>query len=151
MELEIPVIAIAQPRKLEPGQIMTAWDLKETVDLFSDADQLLILHRQQLAARKDAESFTDAPPDTLYSPYTLVRVNKSRFGGPKDTMICLEGEHHYFRDLRQGETIEYRGSRGGQRSTTLWSTPAEAEEIPDWVTDEEDQMGFLDEEPGAKG
>jgi replicative DNA helicase len=160
MELGIPVVAIAQPRKLDPGQIMTAWDLKDSVDVYSDADQILILHRQQLAASKDADSFSDDPPEQVFSPYTLLRVYKSRFGTPRDIMLCLEGKHHFFRDLNKGESIEYRGKRGAHRRSDVWADLGygggdDQEEIPDWVTDDEDEQTDLfnggGREPGDDG
>ncbi len=121
-EFDVPIIAIAQPRKLERGQIMTAWDLKDSVDLFSDADQVVILHRQQMAAEKDTEIFEDQPAATLYSPFTLVRLAKSRFSGPQDALIYLDGPHHRFRDLEPGEMVEFKGGRG-QTKMADWGVP----------------------------
>jgi 5S rRNA maturation endonuclease (ribonuclease M5) len=120
MELEIPIVAVAQPRKLDTGKIMSPWDVAYSGDVFSDADQMIFLHRQQLAAEKDSDAFSDDPPETNYSPFTIVRIAKARFGGPRDTLIVLEGRYHVFRDPVENEEIEYRGKRGGRRTTSAY-------------------------------
>lgn len=142
MKYEIPVVAIAQPKKMDLGRIMNPWDLAYSSDLYSDADQMIFLHRQMLAATKDSEVFRDKPPETNFSPFTVVRLYKSRFGGPRDVLVYLEGAEHRFRDVRQDEAIEYKGARGGSRQTLvreLWSdddaqekirTPGDDDELP---------------------
>lgn len=120
MERKIPVIAIAQPRKLEHGEIMTGWDLKDSVDLSSDADNIILLHRQKVATRKDTKVF-DESTEAVLSPYTLVRIEKTRFGGSKDSVLYFDGPHHRFRELGDGEHVEYRGARGGWKSSKDWS------------------------------
>jgi archaellum biogenesis ATPase FlaH len=100
MELEIPLVLIAQPRKLQPGQVMTAWDLKDSVDIFSDADQILLLHRELVAATQDGAAVTaagDGETDNL-SPLTLVRLAKARHQAARDTVLYFEGSEHRFRE-----------------------------------------------------
>ncbi len=108
-EFEIPIITIAQPRKLEPGVIMTPWDIKDSNDIFSDADQMIILHRQQLAAEKDSAELNDVP---VMNPLTLVRLAKARFALPKDSWLYCEGAQHRFRELIHGETYEVKTKAG---------------------------------------
>ena len=139
MKLGIPIVLVAQPRKLEHGQVMTNWDFRETGDLISDADQIFILHRQQIGSTKDTDVMSEKEGDrALLSPYTLVRISKARFGGGKDIILFMEGEQHRFRTLRQGEFAEYRGKRGAWKKGRGEETiePIQ-DDLPDWVTSEE--------------
>ena len=138
MKLGIPIVLVAQPRKLDYGQIMTNWDFRETGDLISDADQIFILHRQQIGSTKDTEVMSEEEGDRpLLSPYTLVRISKARFGGGKDIILYMEGDQHRFRMLRHGEYAEYRGKRGawkkGRTEDGFEEGPADV--APDWVTE----------------
>lgn len=59
-EMEIPVILIAQPRKIQPDTIMTAMDLKDSASIFSDCDHLIILHRNRKASQgRDVDQYLD--------------------------------------------------------------------------------------------
>ena len=107
MELEVPLVLIAQPRKLQPGQVMTPWDLKDSVDIFSDADQIILLHRELVAASRDGEAVAAAASgdaDNL-SPRTLVRVAKARHMASRDGLLHFEGAQHRFRELEPGEPV----------------------------------------------
>jgi hypothetical protein len=105
MEAEIPILLIAQPRKLQPGQMMTSWDLKDSVDIFSDADQILLLHRALVGATREGEAVAAArhdPADNL-SPETLVRVAKARHVATRDTLLYCVGAEHRFREFAPDE------------------------------------------------
>jgi KaiC/GvpD/RAD55 family RecA-like ATPase len=106
MELEIPLVLVAQPRKLQPGQVMTCWDLKDSVDIFSDADQIILLHRELVGATRDGEAVAAAQngeSDNL-SPRTLVRVAKARHMASRDALLHFEGAQHRFREIEPGES-----------------------------------------------
>jgi archaellum biogenesis ATPase FlaH len=103
MELEIPLVLVAQPRKLQPGQIMTPWDLKDSVDIFSDADQIILLHRELVGARRETEAVAaaqDGDGDNL-SPRTLIRVAKARHMASRDALLHFEGAQHRFREMER--------------------------------------------------
>jgi archaellum biogenesis ATPase FlaH len=106
LEHEIPLILIAQPRKLEPGQVMTPWDLKDSVDIFSDADQIILLHRELVASLRDGDAVTAAgradQSDNL-SPLTLVRLAKARHRASRDTLLYFVGAEHRFREFAPGD------------------------------------------------
>lgn len=106
MEMEIPVLLIAQPRKLTPGMIMTPWDFKDSVDLYSDADQMVILHRAMTGKKTDRDAIAEADgeQDTM-SPLTLVRVAKARHVPERDDMLYFEGAHHRFRETTPMDTM----------------------------------------------
>lgn len=99
MEMEIPIVVIAQPRKLVPGMVMTPWDFKDTVDLYSDCDQMVILHRDMIGKVKGREATieADGEQDTM-SPLTLVRLAKGRHAAQRDVTLYFEGEYHRFRE-----------------------------------------------------
>ncbi|HEX9900195.1 MAG TPA: DnaB-like helicase C-terminal domain-containing protein [Candidatus Methylomirabilis sp.] len=101
-EVEIPILLIAQPRKIQPNQVMTGYDLKDSIDIYSDADQLIILFREQVAESKGSAAVTEAQEgvhEENKSPITLVRIGKGRYVASRDTLLWLEGERHYFRTL----------------------------------------------------
>lgn len=101
MELEIPVILIAQPRKLKPGRIMTPWDLKDSVDIFSDADQIILLHREHIGTETDGNAVAEAENGGTQNqdPKTLVRLAKARHRPSTDTALYFEGAQHRFREI----------------------------------------------------
>jgi len=105
MEHEIPVVLIAQPRKLSPHQIMTPWDLKDSVDIFSDADQIILLHRELVGSLQDQAAVAAAhgDADDNISPVTLVRLAKARHRASRDGLLYFVGAEHRFRELEPGE------------------------------------------------
>jgi archaellum biogenesis ATPase FlaH len=105
MELEIPVILIAQPRKLEPGKVMTNWDLKDSVDIFSDADQIILLHRELIGGTNDRVAIAGAERGAVNNldPKTLIRIGKSRHMASTDTLLYFEGDKHRFREIKRGD------------------------------------------------
>ena len=102
MELDIPVVLIAQPRKLPPSKVMTPWDLKDSVDLFSDADEIIILHREHLAPLDANVAVSGAADDGILnlSSKALVRVAKARHRPASDGLLFFEGAQHRFREIR---------------------------------------------------
>jgi replicative DNA helicase len=111
MELEIPIILIAQPRKLQQNQIMSPWDLKGSVDIYSDADTIIMLHREQLgstesrdavAAAIEAEDGVYGDEQDNWSPVATVRV-VSRYRPSRDRLLYFEGAEKRFRQLTEVE------------------------------------------------
>ena len=103
MEMEVPLILIAQPRKLEVGKVMTPWDLKGSVDIFSDADQIVILHRAHLGAVRDEKAVAAAEEysgENLDSK-TLVRLAKARHRASKDALLYFVGVEHRFCEISE--------------------------------------------------
>lgn len=104
MEMEIPLILIAQPRKLTPGKVMTPWDLKDSVDIFSDADQIILLHRELIGSSCDKSAVESATEGAeIYDPKTLVRIAKSRHMPGKDALLYFEGAQHRFREIESDD------------------------------------------------
>jgi archaellum biogenesis ATPase FlaH len=123
MEHEVPVVMIAQPRKLQPGQVMTPWDLKDSVDIFSDADQVILLHRELIGASRDREAVAaaEAGNEENFSPLTLVRLAKARHRASRDAVLYLVGGEHRFRDIGPGDLPEQKPipRRGRERLSGL--------------------------------
>jgi len=95
-ELEIPVILIAQPRKIQADSIMTAMDLKDSSSIFSDCDHLIILHR----ARKASNGKEGAILQTeAYDPVTMVRIEASRYNSGGECLLYYHGEYSRFDEM----------------------------------------------------
>lgn len=101
-EMEIPVILIAQPRKIQPDSIMTAMDLKDSVSIYSDCDHLIILHRERTRkvgqGRDSAEN--SALRDHALDPVTLCRIEGSRYSAGGETLLHFYGEYSWFGEIK---------------------------------------------------
>jgi replicative DNA helicase len=100
-EMEIPVILIAQPRKIQPNTMMTAMDLKDSVSIFSDCDHLIILHRNRVASQGADLHAKMVPHDMAYDPVTLVRVEASRYSQGGEALLHFHGECSWFEEIQQ--------------------------------------------------
>lgn len=96
-ELHIPIILIAQPRKVEDDKVMTMNDLKDSSSIGADSDQVIILWRKKTKAKPGVET------QSSYEPKTLVRVDASRFTPGGDTMLYYKGEHSRFKEIQNEE------------------------------------------------
>jgi replicative DNA helicase len=106
IEHEIPVVLIAQPRKLGPHQVMPPWDLKDSVDIYSDADQVVLLHRELTGALRDREAVAGAQTEAEnLSPITLVRLAKARHRASRDSLLYFVGAEHRFREIEPGDVV----------------------------------------------
>lgn len=114
VELNIPIIAIAQPRKFDKDQrAMHAGDLKDSSAIEQDADTIIILHRQRIKSDiKDyavkADKNTGAQQSHggflgNQSPYTLLRVEKARYSSGGETVLYFVGERSTYRVLTPEE------------------------------------------------
>ena len=99
-EMEIPVIAIAQPRKREAGgrdEVMRAEDVKYSNAIHADCDQMIILHRRRVASKaKDIKPDGFTAKGEALDPVTLVRVEAHRYGAGGETLLYFNGEYSRF-------------------------------------------------------
>jgi len=93
-EMEIPVLVIAQPRKIQPDSIMTAQDLKDSSSIFSDCDHLIILHRARAMGNGNGRLATEA-----FNPETLVRIEASRYSAGGEALLHYRGEISLFEGM----------------------------------------------------
>lgn len=98
-ELEIPIILIAQPRKIQPDSIMTAQDLKDSSAIYSDCDHLILMHR----ARKvtNINDLKDGAPlqTEAFDPITLIRIEASRYNPGGETIFYYHGDYSRFDEV----------------------------------------------------
>ena len=110
-EMEIPIMAIAQPRKRDLGgrdEIMRAEDIKYSNAVHADCDQMIILHRKRIASKaREIEGPVFAVKTEALDPVTLVRVEAHRYGAGGETLLYFHGEYSRFDplDSRQVENI----------------------------------------------
>jgi len=97
-EMEIPVILIAQPRKVDLTKPMTAEDLKDSSSIHSDADGIIILHRARIASFNTS---TDALSNMSLGPVTLVRFEKARYGRGGECLLYFHGEYSKFEEISE--------------------------------------------------
>jgi len=98
-EMEVPIILVAQSRKIQVDAIMTAMDLKDSISIFSDCDHLIILHRKRLASiGKEVEEGMETH-DQAFEPVTLVRVEASRYNAGGEALLYYHGEYSRFDEL----------------------------------------------------
>jgi replicative DNA helicase len=96
-EMEIPVILIAQPRKTDLDKPMTASDLKDSSSIHSDADYIIIMHRNRLASGK-VEPGMETKNQSL-DPVTLIRFEKARYGRGGECLLYFHGEYSRFDEI----------------------------------------------------
>lgn len=91
-ELHIPIILIAQPRKVSDDQVMTMNDLKDSASIGADSDQVVVLWRKKTKA--NTKNMVDQ--DGSFVPETLVRIDASRHTAGGDTFLYFKGEYSLF-------------------------------------------------------
>jgi twinkle protein len=110
-EMEIPIMAIAQPRKRDLGgrdEIMRAEDIKYSNAVHADCDQMIILHRKRIASKaKEIAGPVFTVKNEALDPVTLVRVEAHRYGAGGEALLYFHGEYSRFDPLdgRQAEDI----------------------------------------------
>lgn len=98
-ELEIPIILIAQPRKIQADSIMTAMDLKDSASIFSDCDHLIILHRARKASTSKEVKEGATLQTEAYDPVTMVRVEASRYNRGGECLLYYHGVYSRFDEI----------------------------------------------------
>lgn len=97
-EMKIPIILIAQPRKIEDDRSMTAQDLKDSSSIYSDCDHLIILHRNRLSSdrgerkKRDSISPKNGVLVQSFDPLTTVRIEASRYNSGGAALLYFKGE-----------------------------------------------------------
>lgn len=91
-ELQIPIMLIAQPRKVDDNQVMGMNDLKDSSSIGADADMVIVLYRKKTKNN-------DGTAETSFDPTTLVRVDASRFKSGGETLLYYDGARAVFKEL----------------------------------------------------
>jgi len=98
-ELEVPIILIAQPRKVQPDSIMTASDLKDSSSIFSDCDHLIILHRPRKASTSKDIKEGGTLQTEAFESVTMVRIEASRYNAGGECLLYYHGAYSRFDEL----------------------------------------------------
>lgn len=94
-ELEIPVILIAQPKRIMRDDVMGIDDLKDSSSIGADADQVIVLWRKK--TKQNTESISS------FEPETLVRVDASRYMAGGETLLNFVGATATFSEIPRQE------------------------------------------------
>ena len=94
-ELHLPLVLIAQPRKVQDGDVMTMNDLKDSSSIGADSDQVIILWRKKTKANPKSP----ISQESSFEPKTLVRVDASRFTPGGDTFLYCKGDIAQFTEV----------------------------------------------------
>ena len=80
MEMRVPILLIAQPRKMEEDQVMFYYSIKGSSDIPADSDMVILLHRNRT---KNPETASEIDDDQLEIEYVSKRSttfeSKTRF------------------------------------------------------------------------
>lgn len=96
IELDIPIVCIAQPKKIDVkrGADMNYYDVAWTGSAASDADTILIVHRDR-----------SEDSDRSFSDKMLVKADAGRFTQGGRTFIQYREKHLSFAELTPGELL----------------------------------------------
>ncbi|RPH38607.1 MAG: hypothetical protein EHM87_25320, partial [Burkholderiales bacterium] len=108
MELEIPIILIAQPRKLtNVNKPMNYWDLKDSAAIPADADTLCILHRDRTTHKEGnapgdlTNTVKQAFKTESFKSETLFIVDAGRYTAGGSVNLIMEGNKHLFKEIKE--------------------------------------------------
>lgn len=106
----VVVMLIAQPKKIGK-KVIDSDDLKDSVSIATDADRVILLHRDRIPAAGAAEGWDDddeqeaGEDDYILSPKTLVKIDATRFGKGGSTYQYYDGARSTFFDLDKNNKI----------------------------------------------
>jgi replicative DNA helicase len=103
VDLNVPIIQIAQPQKFdESARMMIGSDLKDSSAIEQDSDTIMLLHRARIKTEvKDVGKSAGFVGNR--SPYCLVRVDKARYAAGGECLMHFDGSRSTFRELTLGE------------------------------------------------
>ncbi len=90
-ELEVVVILIAQPKKIQGDRVIKYDDIKDSSAIPADADQIILLHRDSVPAGEGIDA-DEASEQEVLEPKMLVRVDAGRFVGGGEAYLYYQGE-----------------------------------------------------------
>jgi replicative DNA helicase len=118
VDLHIPIIAIAQPRKFDDeARMMTMNDLKDASSIAQDADTIILLYRRRIKSEIKQVSHATAAFVGNQSPYCLVRVEKARYSAGGQCYLYFDGARSTYRELTPTET-DTMGRNNADSSTS---------------------------------
>lgn len=115
MDLNIPIILIAQPNKAGSNtddHIMRGNDMKGSGSVLTDSDVVVLLHRKRRATKANDFGSSDSFKGNQ-SPLTLIRVDKARYSPGGEFYLYFNGATSTYRSLTQEERDAMRGGGHG--------------------------------------
>jgi replicative DNA helicase len=104
VELNIPIIAIAQPGKFDRAErIINENDVRGSSAIEQDSDYMMLMWRPTLRTDISAFGTTMGAKENM-SPLTYIRVGKARYSAGGETLLYFHGEFSKFRELSAEES-----------------------------------------------
>lgn len=98
-ELNVVVVLVAQPKKLEGSRVIRSDDIKDSSSIPADADRIVLLHRNPRPIAFDDDSGAAQASDAeVLEPKTIVRIDADRFGGGGECFLYYDGAASTFLD-----------------------------------------------------
>ena len=99
MDLNIMLIVISQPRKMNSEDDPTYDVLKGSSAIPADADEVILMHRKRMLDAKVSGKGN-------FSPITKIIVDKSRFARGGRCNLFFEGELSRFREVKSEDILQ---------------------------------------------
>jgi 5S rRNA maturation endonuclease (ribonuclease M5) len=102
MEMGVPILLIAQPRKMEQDQVMFYYEIKGSSDIPADSDIVLLLHRNRtneaeiVEGEEDGEVSTGGWRSTTFESRTRFIVDKAREAAGGECRLHFDTAHRQF-------------------------------------------------------
>lgn len=118
--LGIPIILIAQPRRVDKNDVVSSEDLKDSSAIKADADKVILVHRESMMApppEVGAAGIEDllSPTDTALHPLTMIKVDASRYSAGGSTFLWFDGALSRYRKATIDEVQEFKNLYGKKR------------------------------------
>jgi hypothetical protein len=113
MELNILLLLIIQPKKLEEGKIVSANDGSGSGAISKDVDAMICLHRNRLLGgmrEKDFRGF--AQTEETFEPYMLTKVDLARYAPGGACTLIMDGATSTVREMVEDEAKAGAGPGG---------------------------------------
>jgi replicative DNA helicase len=102
MEMGVPILLIAQPRKMEQDQVMFYYEIKGSSDIPADSDIVLLLHRNRtkeaeiVEGEEGGEVSTGGWRSTTFESRTRFIVDKAREAAGGECRLHFDTAHRQF-------------------------------------------------------
>lgn len=99
MELNILLILILQPRRVQEGKIVSGYDANGSSAIEKDVDCMLCLHRNRVGVIKESDFNGIMETDESFEPFMLVRADLSRYSAGGTCTLYMDGATSTIKEL----------------------------------------------------
>jgi replicative DNA helicase len=105
MEMQIPILLIAQPRKMEKDEVMHYYSIKDSSAIPADSDIIILLHRNRTKEKEHVENAGELDIQygstrfATFESQTRFIVDKVRESAGGECRLLFDGIHRRFYDL----------------------------------------------------